>query len=182
MLRPLYCCLLASCFVFFLSRVVSALTIWFCPFLFFVDIGAFYLYLSLMENNVGLLGLPHLALLGPWAFEGLSFIVFLLIPTRLVHWAFFPFPYFIGPIKAPPTPFLSLETGHLIVASSSILPMDQCVLFLVLYGYFFSLGIRVIIPLFCCYSLIFPFSFLNWIWAFVSILSKIDINNHIYSK
>ena len=58
-----------------------------------------------MENNVGLLGLPHLALLGPWAFEGLSFIVFLLIPTRLVHWAFFPLPYFIGPIQAPPPPF-----------------------------------------------------------------------------
>ena len=113
-----------------------------------------------MDNNVGLLGLPHLALLGPWAFEGLSFIVFLLILIGLVHWAFFPLPYFIGPIQPPSPLFLSLEVAHLIVVGSSILPMDQCVLFLVLYGYFFSLGLRGITII----LLLFPnlsFLFLN---------------------
>ena len=77
-----------------------------------------------------------------------------LFSSSLLHWA--------HPRRPPPF-LLSLEVGHLIMASSSILPMDQCVLFLVLYGYFFSLGLRGITPLFCCYSLIFPFSFLTWI-------------------
>ena len=126
MLRSLYCCLLASRFVFFLFHAVSAPTIWFCPFLFFVETKTFYSYLSLMENNVGLLGL--------WALESLSLIVFQLIPTGLAHWTFFIFPISLGPSKAPRPFFLSFEVGYLTMATFSTLPMGQCDLFLVLMG------------------------------------------------
>ena len=84
-----------------------------------------------MENNVGL---PHLALLGLWALESLSFIVFQLILDGLAHWALSLFPISLDPSKAPHPFFLSLEVGYLTMASFSTLPMGQCDLFLVLMG------------------------------------------------
>ena len=149
--------------VILLHVLFSFLPTWFLPWLFdFV----FFIYLfliilcwgwglllvfALMENNVSLLGL--------WALQSISFIVF---PASSC-WAF-PFPSSLGPFKAP---FFPLEEGHPTMTGSSILPMDQCVLFFVLYVYFFFLGLRGITPLFCFYSLIFPFSFFTWFMLFL---------------
>ena len=156
MLRSLYCCLLGSRFVFFLFHAVSTPIIWFCPFLFFVETKTFYSYLSLMENNVGLLGL--------WALESLSLIVFQLIPAGLAHWAFFIFLISLGPSKAPHPFFFVFWSGlshhgylfHIAHGSMWSIPCS--------YGYFFFLGLWGITPLFICYFLIFPFSFLTWFW------------------
>ena len=170
MLRSLYCCLLASRFVFFLFHAVSAPTIWFCPFLFFVETKTFYSYLSLMENNVGLLGL--------WALENLSLIVFQLIPAGLAHWAFFIFPISLGPYKAP-HPFFCLLKW----AISPWLPFPHCLwvnviysLFLWVFLLFGPLGHNPIIYLL---FLNLSFLFLNLILVFVSILSNIRLTQNL---
>ena len=170
MLRSLYCCLLGSHFVFFLFHAVSTPTIWFCPFLFFVETKTFYSYLSLMENNVGLLGL--------WALESLSLIVFQLIPAGLAHWAFFIFLISLGPSKAP-HPFFCLLKW----AISPWLPFPHCPwvnviysLFLWVFLLFGPLGHNPII-----YLLFLNLSclFLNLILVFVSILSNIRLTQNL---
>ena len=126
----MYCCLLASRFVFFLSHVVSAPAILFCPFLFFVETKAFYSYLSLIENNVGLLGLPHLTLLGLWTFKNLSLIVILCTNS---HWV-----GPLGPSKAPPPYFFfSFSLSLLKRAISPWLALPHCPWVNVIYSLFF---------------------------------------------
>ena len=135
-----------------------------------------------MENNVGLLGLPHLSLLGLWALESLSLIVSQLIPAGLAHWAFFLFPTSLGPSKAPhPFSFCLLKW-----AISPWLAFPHCPWINVIYSLFLwvfllfgPLGHNPIILLL---FLNLSFLFLNLILAFVSILSKMGINYHINSQ
>ena len=102
---------------------------------------------ALVGNDMGLLG--------SWVFQNLSLIVFLLVPVGLAHWVFFLFLASLGSFKA------------CFLFYSSTLPMCYCVLFLVLYGYLFTLGSRSMAPLF---FLLFPrlsFLSLDLIWAFL---------------
>ena len=136
-LLPLQCCLLPSHLALFLSHVVSAAVIWFLSLLFFIKAEASHLHPSFMENDVGLLGLPHFTLLG-WAHG--PFKVFPLLPFIDSCWVgllgIFPPSFLVEPIQGP---FLFLEEGHLPMTESFTLPIGQCFLFLVLYRYFFSL-------------------------------------------
>ena len=139
MLRPLQCCLLSSRLAFCLSHTISAAVIWILSLLFFVKAEASHLHPSFMENDVGLLGLPHFASLG-WAYGPFkAFPLLLFIDSYQVGLLGIFFPSFlIEPIQDL---FLFLEEGHLTMTESFTLPMGQCFLFLVLYRFFFlSLG------------------------------------------
>ena len=138
-LRPYHGCLIASCLVFFLSRIGSIATTQFCLVLLFIEAKAPHSCLPLMRNDVGLLGFtpppPSYLFLSLWAFQ------------RLIICCWFMLGLPVGPFSFPfllwahlrNVPF-SLEDGHLFMVGSSIRPMGWCVPLFALYGYAFSLG------------------------------------------
>lgn len=107
----------------------------FVLFCFFIKTEALHSYLSLMRNDVGLLGLPYLSLRASGPLRVLSSL-FYTNSCRAGRWAFFLFPFW-----ALSRPILfSLEKGHLTVANSSTWPIGQYVPLLAPHGYVFSLG------------------------------------------
>lgn len=83
----------------------------FVLFCFFIKTEALHSYLSLMRNDVGLLGLPYLSLRASGPLRVLSSL-FYTNSCRAGRWAFFLFPFW-----ALSRPILfSLEKGHLTVA------------------------------------------------------------------